>query len=116
MVEQTYQNHIIEEQPVTLPAPHNQMQETLPPVSSAVYYDYQNGKEPVFDVPIGTTVNTIVDEPVYQHFVKNSKVEQTLIDKNIEEQPVIRQTVPNQIDEEHLLHPLSQGDNAVLPR
>jgi len=115
-LEQTLHNHIIEEQPVTLPVPHNQMQETLPPVSSAVYYDYQNGKEPVLDVPIGTTVNTIVDEPVYQHFLKNSKIKQTFKDQIIEEQPVIRQTVPNQIYEEHLIDPLSPGDPAVLPR
>lgn len=116
MVEQTFHNNIIEEQPVTLPALHNQMQETLPPVSSAVYYDYQNDKEPVFNVPVGTTVNTIVNEPVYQHFPKTSIVEHTLSDQIIEEQPVIRQAVPNQIYKEHLVHPLSPSDNAVLPR
>merc|ERR550534_2239282 len=43
-------------------------------------------------------------------------VEQTLNDQIIEEQPVVRQTVPNQIYEEHLVHPLSLGDHAVLPR
>jgi len=102
MVEQPVHSHIIEEEPLTLPGPNNLMQKALPPISSAVRYDYQNGNELAFDdVPVKTTVETIVDEPVWQSF---------------QEQPVIRQSVPNQIYQEHPVHPLSEGDHAVLPR
>jgi len=100
MVEQTVHNHITKEEPATLPIPNNQMQKTVPPDSSAVNYDYQNGNELAFDVPVKTTVKTIVDEPVYEP---------------LEEQHVIRQSEPNQIYEEHSVHPLSQGDHSVLP-
>jgi len=100
MVEQTVHNHITKEEPATLPITNNQMQKTVPPDSSAVNYDYQNGNELAFDVPVKTTVKTIVDEPVYQP---------------LEEQHVIRQREPNQIYEEHSVHPLSQGDHSVLP-
>jgi len=115
MVEQAVDNQVIEEQPATLPVPNNQIQKTLPPISSAVHYGYQNVKEPVFDVPAETKVKTILDEPVYKTFEENSIVERTLHDQIIEQQPVIRQTVPNQIYEEHSVHPLSPGDHAVWP-
>jgi len=101
MVEQTVPNHITSEEPATLPIPNNQIQKTAPPDSSAINYDYQNGNELAFDVPGKTTVKTIVNESVYQPF---------------KDQHVIRQSVPNQIYEEHSLHPLLQGDHQVLPR
>jgi len=101
MVDQTVHNHIIKEDPMTLRVHNNQMQKTFPPTSSAVHYNYQNSNELAFDVPDKTAVKTIVDEPVCQHF---------------EEQHMIRQSRPNQIYEEHSVHPLSQGDNSVLAR
>jgi len=101
MVEQTVHNHIIKEDPVTLPVPNNQVQRTFPLNSSDIHYNHQNSNELALDVPVKTTVNSIVDEPVYQP---------------LEEQHVIGQSVPNQIYEEHSVHPLSQGDNSVLPR
>jgi len=113
MVEQAVHNQVIEEQPVTLPVPNNQIQKTLP-ISSVVQYGYQNVKEPVFDVPVETTVKTL-DEPGHKTFEENSIVERTSHDQIIEQQPVYRQTVPNQIYEEHPVHPLSPGDHAVLP-
>jgi len=100
MVVQTVHNHITKEELGTLPIPNNQMQQTFPPDSSAVNYDYKNGNELAFDIPVKTTVKTIVDKPVYQP---------------LEEQHVIRQSEPNQIYEEHSVHPLSQGDHSVLP-
>jgi len=115
MAEQAVHNQVIEEQPVTLPVSSNQIQKTLPPISSAVQYDYQNAKQPVVDVPVETTVKTILDEPVCKTFEENSIVERPLHEQNIEEQLVIRQTVPTQIYEEHPIHPLSSGDHAVFP-
>jgi len=101
MAEQTVHNHITREEPATLPIPNNQIRKTVSPESSPVNYDHQNGNELAVDVPVTTTVKTIVNEPAYQHF---------------KGQCVIRQGVPNQIFEEHSLHPLSQGDQSVLPR
>jgi len=101
VVEQTVHNHIIKEEPVTLRVLNDQKQKTFPPDSSAVHYDYQNGNELAIEAPVKTTMKTIVDEPMYQPF---------------EEQPIIRQSVPNQIYEEHPVHPVSQGDNLNLLR
>merc|ERR1719204_822236 len=61
--ENVYQ--IIEELPETLPV-SNQFEEIFPHVSSDVHNDSQDGHDPVFDVPVETTVKTIVDEPLYQ--------------------------------------------------
>jgi len=105
---------ILEEQPVTLPV-SNQFEEICPPISSDVHYDYQNGNDVVFDVPIETMVKTIVNEPLYQPFEEHPMVERTLPNQIIEEQPVIEQTVESQIFEMQPVHPISSGDHAVLP-
>jgi len=145
IIYQTYEEQPVvertfEEQPMTVPVSCYQIEETLPPVSgyqveealppvsSDVHYDYQIAKE-VFDVPIDTTVKTIVDEPVYQSFQEHPMIEQTLHNPMIEEQPVIDQTVHNQIIgeepvtdqtvhqifEDQPVHPISAGDHAFLP-
>lgn len=136
--EQPVVERTFEEQPVTVPVSGYQIEETLPPVSgyqveetlppvsSDVHYGYQ---EAVFEVPIKTTVKTIVDEPVYQSFQENPMVEQTFHNQIIEEQPVIDQTVHNQIIgeepvtdqtvhqifEEQPVNPISSGDHGFLP-
>jgi len=106
--------HILEEQPVTLPV-SNQLEESLPPISSDVHFDNQHGNDAVFDVPIETMVKTIVDEPLYQPFDEHPMVERTLPNQIIEEQPVIEQTVKSQILEVQPVHPTSFDDHAVLP-
>jgi len=116
IVEQIVHNHVIKERPVTSPVPENQMQKTLSPPSPAVQYDHQNTKEPVFDVPVEAMVQTIVDGNVYRPLEEHSMPERTLHDQIIEEHPVMRQTVPNEIYEELAVHPLSPGDNAALPK
>jgi len=110
--ENVYQ--IIEELPETLPV-SNQFEEIFPHVSSDVHNDSQNGNDPVFDVPVETTVKTIVDEPLYQPLEEHPMVERTLHNQIIEEQPVIVQTIQSQIFEEQPPHPISFGDHAVLP-
>jgi len=110
--ENVYQ--IIEELPETMPV-SNQFEEIFPRVSSDVHDDSKNGNDPVFDVPVETTVKTIVDEPIYQPFEEHPMVERTLHNQIIEEQPVIVQTIQNQIFEEQPVHPISFGDHAVLP-
>jgi len=113
MVEKTdYQ--IFEEQPVTLPV-SNQFEEIFPPVSSDVHYEYQNGNDAVFDVPKESTVKSVVDETLYQHFEEHPMVERTLHNEILEEQPVIEQTVQSQIFEEQPVSPIFFSDRAVLP-
>jgi len=104
---------ILEEQPVTLPVVSDQVEEAMPAVSSDVNYDNQNDIEVVMGVPKETTVKTIVDEPIYQPFEEHPMDERTL-NQIIVEQPVI-ETVHNQIFEEQPVHPISYGDQAVLP-
>jgi len=106
---------IFEEKPVALPVSNTEFEEVFPPVSSDVQYDYQNGNEAVFDVPVETKVETVVDEPLYQPFEEHPMVERTLHNQASEEQPVIEQAVHNQIFEEQPVHPTSFGDSAVLP-
>jgi len=86
-------DQIFEKQPVMSAVSNNRVEETLRPVSSDVHYDYQNGNEAVFDVPIETSL-------------KGNQI--------IEEQP-IEQTVHNHIFEKQLVHPISFGDHSVLP-
>jgi len=105
---------ILEEQPVTLPVSNNQVEEAMPAVSSDVNYDYQNYNEAVLDLPIETTVNTTVDESLYQPFEEHLIDQQAVNNQIIEEQPVV-ETVHNQIFEEQPVLPISFGDQAVLP-
>lgn len=105
MVQQTVSNQLIE---------NNQIEKTLPPVTSHVQHYYQNVDEPVFDVPIASSVKTIVDQPVYHPFDEYPKVERTLHNLIVEEQPVIKEAVRNQIYEEQPVHPISSGDPACL--
>jgi len=107
-------DQIFEEQPVMSAVSNNRVDETLRPVSTDVHYDYQNGNEAVFDVPIETSLKAFVDEPIYQPSEEHSMVERTLHNQIIEEQP-IEQTVHNQIFEEQLVHPISFGDHSVFP-
>jgi len=104
----------LEEQPVMLPVSNNQVEEAMPAVSSDVNYDNQNYNEAVLGVPTETTGETIAEEPLYQPFEEHLMDQRTLNNQIIEEQPVI-ETVHNQIFEEQLVHPISFGDQAVLP-
>jgi len=103
IVEQSVHNHAIEDNLVTSPVPNYQMQRTLPPPSSAVQYDHQNGQEPVVDVPVENMMQTIV-------------ADRTLREEIIEEQPVTIQNEPTQIYEKLQVHPSSLGDHVALPK
>jgi len=79
----------------------NQTEQPLPPVSSDVHNDYQNGNKQVFDVPQENTRYKIVDQPAHQ--------------QTFEEQPMIDHTVPQQAFEEQPVHPVTLDDQVVLP-
>jgi len=102
------------EEPANLLVRHNLIQKTLPPVTSSVQHDYRNVNEPVFNIPIASTVNTYVDQPLYHPFEECPMVERTLHNPIMEEQPVFEQAVRNQIYEKQSAHPISSGDPAVL--
>jgi len=114
MGQQTVYNRNTVEQPATLPVRHSWIEKTLPPVTTEVQHDYQNGNEPVFEIPGSATVKTFVDQPVYQPLEAHPMVEQTLHNQTMEEQAVNNQTLPRQIFE-YQAEPTSSGDQAVLP-
>jgi len=138
MVTRTVHNQIFEEQPAMLPVTENFVEETLPPVSPDIHYNYQEVNEPVVDVPynyqedkepvvdtwvkepvVDTPVETmptpIVEEPLYPPFEANPMLEQTVHNQYIEEQPANEETVHSQICEEQPMQTLLSGDHEVLP-
>jgi len=69
----------------------NQAKQPYDFVLSDVHHDHQNRNEPVFNTPMGNTVTTYVDQPVYeQTFAKKPMVAQTVNKQIFDEQPVLR--------------------------